>query len=76
MIRWKKTAATLLAGCMTLSLAACGSNGDQTLPDTGDDAAAGEVAMGRYIETPVEADLDGAHQILGMQTGTAGTVSF
>lgn len=72
MIQWKQATAMLLAGCMTLSLAACSGNGNQALPEGGDDTS----TLGRYIETPIEADWGSDDQILNMQTNESGTVSF
>ena len=81
MIKWKQATAMLLAGCMTLSLAACGGNANQALSQAlseGGDVTAtvGQAATGRYIETPIEADWGSDERILNMQTNESGTVSF
>lgn len=72
MIQWKQSIAILLAGCLSLSLVACSGNGNQALPEGGDDTS----TVGRYIETPIEADWGSDDRILGMQTNESGTVSF
>lgn len=77
MLQREKRAAILLAGCMALSLAACGGKVDQALPEgENSTATASQTAMGRYIEKPIEADWGSDDQILGMQTTESGTVSF
>lgn len=77
MIPWKQATAMLLAGCMTLPLAACGGNNDLSFLEKSDDASSvGQGGMGRYIETPIEADWGSDDSILGMQTNESGTVSF
>ena len=70
MIQWKQSIAILLAGCMALSLVAC--NGNQALPEGGNDTS----TVGRYIETPIEADWGSDDRILGMHANESGTVSF
>ncbi|CDA78754.1 ABC transporter substrate-binding protein [Negativibacillus massiliensis] len=72
MIQWKQSIAILLAGCLSLSLVACSGNDNQALPEGGDDTS----TVGRYIETPIEADWGSDDRILGMQTNESGTVSF
>ena len=72
MIQWKQSIAILLAGCLSLSLVACSGNDNQALPEGGDDTS----TVGRYIETPIEADLGSDDRILDMQANESGTVSF
>lgn len=72
MIQWKQSIAILLAGCLSLSLVACSGNDNQALPEGGDDTS----TVGRYIETPIEADWGSDDRILGMQANESGTVSF
>lgn len=72
MIQWKQSIAILLAGCLSLSLVAYSGNGNQALPEGGDNTS----TVGRYIETPIEADWGSDDRILGIQTNESGTVSF
>ena len=72
MIQWKQSIAILLAGCLSLSLVAYSGNGNQALPEGGDNTS----TVGRYIETPIEADWESDDRILGIQTNESGTVSF